>query len=342
VDTRHTWFSYCLFLSFSFAVAGFQPVYAQDVFSSGSDNNTNQNDSNGGGPDQFGSNIPQADCFGVDRVWVAGRCNARQPTSYIGCGPWYGYNNFLRSTLDHYAGNCEFHNGNQLWCHQRQPGMCNPDLGGLPEEPLVDTGVRYDANCQFQCDRTVAPGSKGLIVQPVTSAPKGGDPVDARLIENINRCFSTVHYYPPVSYYLNPRVSKRTSQSSSDRPVSYANGTLVYDPAVLDRQPLATKVFLLAHAMAQHAQILHYQKFGPDPGSNSYVNDEDTIVGFVDRCLMDKGLISMPENNSPEDPRILYGEFLGDRSQNSARVDNFSRGFQGWPLFPLSLLPHPR
>jgi hypothetical protein len=161
---------YFALLSCLVAAVSVQSAFAQDVFSSGDSGNSDIPDSSGGGPDQFGSTIAPGDCTGIDRIYVAGRCSSKPLPGYTNCGPYYNsYQYYVQATLKHLSGACVVRNGNQLWCHQKKAGMCNPDLGGLPDVPLVDSGTRLTQNCQSVCDRTIAKG--GPSVQQVVPSP---------------------------------------------------------------------------------------------------------------------------------------------------------------------------
>jgi hypothetical protein len=171
-------FAFCFVMIEVLAAAGISSARAQDIFSSGDSGTPNIPDSTGGGPYQFGSTIGPGDCTGINRIYVAGRCNSRPLPGYTNCGPYYNsYQYYVQVTLKHLSGACEIRNGNQLWCHQRKPGMCNPDLGGLPDVPLVDSGTRLTQNCQSICDRTIAKGGpSGQQVAP-SPTPCGSSPV---------------------------------------------------------------------------------------------------------------------------------------------------------------------
>ena len=109
-------------------------------------------------------------CTGINRVLNRGRCNPRQLPSYTGCGPYYNdYSNYVRETLKHFSGLCEVR-GSELWCHQRIAGMCNPSAGGLPEDPLVDSGMRLTPSCEMVCQGRAPPPST-LSRQPPAYEP---------------------------------------------------------------------------------------------------------------------------------------------------------------------------
>lgn len=300
-----------LFVIFILAAASIPTALAQDSFSSGDQGNSpgdvfngNPNPSNA----DFGSAVGPGNCTGIYKEWINGRCNPRQLPGYTNCGPYYNsYQNFVQATLQHLGGACVIRNGNQLWCHQREAGMCNPDAGGRPDWSLVDSGTRLTPTCQTVCDPTVAQGGKGINVKPVKSEPKTGEPSDAKLIAGINDCLHKVPFKDPkFAFYLKPRVVKRPSQSPSDEPVTYANGTVTYDPAYLDQQPLETRVFLLGAAFAQHAQTLRDQKFGPYPPLDSSIVPESKTFGNygndsndVSSALFSSGLAAMGYHAAP-------------------------------------------
>jgi len=144
-----------VFLGFLIVTPSTHFARAQDYFSSG------DSDSGGGGPsnenfssgDDGNNGGPSNDSFG-------GSPRYRPLPGYTNCGPWYNsYSNFVRAMMQHYGGWCQVRNGNQVWCHARKAGNCNPDAtGGQPNSPILDTGMRYTPNCQSVCDRTVAEG----------------------------------------------------------------------------------------------------------------------------------------------------------------------------------------
>lgn len=149
-----------------------------------------------------------------------------------------------------------------------------------------------------------------------------------------------------------------TNPSLASWPVAYdyRNGAVTYNPAVLDQQPLNTRVFILATVFAQHAQSLRDKKYGSNrreptgiteslvedflqrdiPGYRSEMMPE--ITGYLDRCLIDRKLLPPATNNSPRDPRILYANHLGI-PLGSDLVMEFASGFATWPFTPRWLLP---
>ena len=225
-----------------------------------------------------------------------------------------------------------------------------------------DRARRCNANPQLTVCAEVR--GKGIALtrepQPVRTSPtRNRVPSDGMLIDAINRCFSE---HPPLgdpafATYTNPTVIERAQPLLGNWPVSYRDGTVTYNAAVLDQKPLNTRVFILAEVFARHAQFLHDQKFGStrtetEPRSitqhmvDSFLQDqipgtpesESEIVGFVDRCLVARNLLPMETNNSPRDPRILY-EAYRNISRQRDLTREFSYGFNFWPLTPISLLP---
>lgn len=317
---------------------------AQDVFSSGGEGGGSDTFNSGGGSDgDTGGGSASGGCTGIDQMILYGRCVPRPLPGMVGCQPYYNsYQYFVQKMMEHLQV-CEMR-GNQVWCHALKGGTCNPELGGRPEWPLVDTGTRYTPDCQQVCASGGGGsgddgGEKTLKRAPVSpsdgggfaSGPTGDGP---RLLTALTFCFTPPSGFSRLPYYRNPQISLRASNPQSPQAVRYTNGIVTIDPKVLARQPKQTQVFLLSQALADHVQILRAQAYGPN-----YIDDRDTIVGFLDRCLMDEGHVAMPRNNSPDDPRILYGNFAKADWRSSEQVAAFARGFQEWPLVPTSLLP---
>jgi hypothetical protein len=302
-----------------------RPAAAQDVFSSGGDGGGDTY-SSGGGPDAGDDSIgggTSGDCVGIDRMIQYGRCVPRPLPSMTGCGPWYNnYRYFVQKMLEHLQV-CEMH----------------AELGGRPEWPLVDTGARYTSDCRQICassggDDDSDEGSKGFKREP-TSPNNGGTPAKPNgdgplLLTALTYCFTMPpEGFSKLLYYSNPQYELRASNSQSPRAVTYSHGVIVIDSKVLAQQPKQTQVFLMSQALAAHVQMLRARAYGRSS------DDTDAIVGFLDRCLIAEGHVAMPRNNAPDDPRNLYGAF----SKSPDRVENFVRGFQQWPLPPISLLP---
>ena len=150
-------------------------VRAQDVFSGGDQGGSESFNGGDSGPESGGG---PAGCTGIDRFWSNGRCNYRPLPGYTGCGPYYNsYDIYVQATLKHLGGACIIRNGNQLWCHERQPGLCNPGAGGRPDSPLLDSGTRLTRDCSSICDLTVARAQPSggppppVMTNPVTEQP---------------------------------------------------------------------------------------------------------------------------------------------------------------------------
>ena len=117
----------------------------------------------------------------------------------------------------------------------------------------------------------------------------------------------------------------------------YEGGSVYYNPGRLGSMPLQRRIYALARAYAAHAIYLRdrYLKHG-EPGMYEALNSQDTdadrVTGFVTRCLMQKQLLDMPLNMSPDDPRLTFG---AEVRQFPRRVDAFEKGFTQWPLSPL-------
>ncbi len=148
-------FCFSIFLGLLIIAAPAHFAHAQDVFSSG-----DSDSSSGGGPagDNFNGGDPGGEHY--DAGELTPHSKIRPLPGYTNCGPWYNsYQNFVEAMMKHYAGWCQVRNGNQVWCHARKAGNCNPDAtGGQPDSPILDTGVRYTPNCQSVCDRRVVEG----------------------------------------------------------------------------------------------------------------------------------------------------------------------------------------
>jgi len=100
-------------------------------------------------------------------------------------------------------------------------------------------------------------------------------------------------------------------------------------------QSVEMSAFAIATTLAANAVDQHDRLYGYSSSPTAAARE---VVGYLDHCAMDAGLVPTPFNNSPSDPRILYGQFLGGQSSMSPAVEDFSRGFTGWPLTPLPLL----
>ena len=325
---------------------------AQEVFSGGDQGSDNEEfNSNDGGPGPGGG--PSGGFYG----------GHRQITNYTGCGPWYNsYNNYVQTMLKHWGGGCEMRNGNQIFCHQRKAGMCNPDAGELPEWPLVDSGSRFTPNCQQICDFNVGkgggPGGDGEKTvnrrpyQPQRQKPVTNEPDDRALTDGISDCFKNVGYDyktgEPLDYYTRPHVVRKASAPGEPianyDPANY--GVITYDPAQLDALPLTSRVFVMARVYAEHAQAMRFHKYEPNgDAARDITHDEDRIIGFVSVCLERHGIVHMLRSTGKEyfknDWRTLYGQSLNDADpKNDPHVELFREGGAcGGPLLLSAFLP---
>jgi hypothetical protein len=157
------------------------------------------------------------------------------------------------------------------------------------------------------------------------------------MVKGMNDCFEEVRFTKRVDYYAPPQVTTWAPRSGGP-PVVYNGSAVLLDAAAFGKLPVSLRVFALAQAFGQHAQLLHDTKYGPSPESEGAVSDLDQIIGYLDRCLMEEGLIDTPRDRSPDDPRSLYAAYRGVKLDDE-RVKDFRFGLQWWPLRPVSLLP---
>jgi hypothetical protein len=135
--------------------------------------------------------------------------------------------------------------------------------------------------------------------------------------------------------YATPRLQQYSGTAA------YSRGTVFYDPSALSRMTPAARVYTLATAYARHATALRDRyvangEKGPYDAFPAAHGDADGAVGFLTRCVMQKGILPMPKNMSPDDSRITYDTFLGTNVDGGAeRLKSFDRGFTWWPLSPL-------
>ena len=233
----------------------------------------------------------------------------------------------------------------------RIPGGYDPCLNPRPppncpgQSPTLNGGVsqcHLTPNGGIACDTGDGSGGsggggKGLSKTPPPSKTKRPPPTLDAMVKGMNDCFEEVRFTKKVDYYVPPQVATWAPRSGG-LPVVYNGSAVLIDANAFGKLPVSTRVFALAQAFGQHAQQLHDAKYGPSPQSEGAESDLDTIIGYLDRCLMEEGLIDTPKDRSPDDPRSLYAAYRGVKL-NDERVVDFRFGLQWWPLRPVSLLP---
>jgi len=136
-----------------------------------------------------------------------------------------------------------------------------------------------------------------------------------------------------------PKYSSPPMQAYSGR-TKYSGSTVYYDPAFLGRQKPLVAAFWVASAYAAHVVSLERQQSSrPIPAAETQA-DTDKITGWLTGCLVNRGVLPPPENQTSNDPRFLFTYFLG---QNDAPMDgreeNFSYGFHQSVVTTLTLGP---
>jgi hypothetical protein len=99
--------------------------------------------------------------------------------------------------------------------------------------------------------------------------------------------------------------------------------------------PSEAQIFKEETAMALQAQAAHDAKYN----GNEYnaAEAQDYMVGWLDHCLLNAGLQQDYTNNSPDDPRVQYAQYLGV-PLTDRRVSLFSNGYSENTLPPLPLM----
>lgn len=205
-----------------------------------------------------------------------------------------------------------------------------PNLGGLTYD-----GSRSISSCQHN---PRSAGCKSVTRQPDPDLTENGqstgpasrvpNPPAGAILATLESCLSR-----KLTYYRPP--DNRQSDGVIV-PVLYG-GALYYSPRIMANLPLAERAFRLEAAVARNVQEQHDRQFGVRDSSADPRFQIHQIVGYLYHCLMNAGLVPEPENNSPDDPRLLYKEYLGPGADSDARVDEFDVGFRGDPVVPESL-----
>jgi hypothetical protein len=204
---------------------------------------------------------------------------------------------------------------------------------GNPCQPFGPTGYDYCANpAGTQPPGCVCspPGNKGLFrdkippkpapVQPPAPQPKPPPTPSLTTIDNaMNACLKAV-----VPYWRAESVEPNYLAMARQ----YVGKGNVTSTAL---------TFMDEIAMGLQAQAARASQYG---GSNSYnqADATDYMVGWLDHCLYRGGLVPKSQNLSPNDPRLLYSQFLGV-PLSDRRIDIFEQGWGDDALAPLPLLP---
>jgi hypothetical protein len=202
-----------------------------------------------------------------------------------------------------------------------------------PCQPFGPGGYDYCANptqpAGCVCTKQQPPGPKGLNrveappPPPVTAKTPG--PNIPAIVKAMSTCLSAkLPYMGPQTVQPANLQKALASAPASARATPFAS------------LPAESQIILEETAMAIQAQAVHDQKYGPTKYNTA--NAQNYMVGWLDHCLFTAGLQQDYSNNSPEDPRTVYSDFL-DTSISDVRVQSFSKGYGEDVLPPLPLMP---
>jgi len=198
-----------------------------------------------------------------------------------------------------------------------------------PCQPFGPGGYDYCANptqpAGCVCSKQQPPGPKNLSrVNLPPDTPPAPAPNIPAIVKAMSTCLSAkLSYMGPQSVQPANLQLALASAPASVRSVPFAS------------LPAESQIILEETAMSIQAQAVHDQKYGP-PKSNA-ADGRDYMVGWLDHCLFNAGLQQDYSNNSPNDPRLVYSDFL-DISLNDHRVNMFSSGYHDDVLPPLPLM----
>jgi len=195
--------------------------------------------------------------------------------------------------------------------------------------PFGPGGYDYCANptqpAGCVCSKQQPPGPKSLTrVNLPPDTPPAPAPNIPAIVKAMSTCLSAkLPYMGPQSVQPANLQLALASAPASVRSMPFAS------------LPAESQIILEETAMSIQAQAVHDQKYGP-PKSNA-ADGRDYMVGWLDHCLFNAGLQQDYSNNSPNDPRLVYSDFL-DISLNDHRVNMFSSGYHDDVLPPLPLM----
>jgi hypothetical protein len=165
-------------------------------------------------------------------------------------------------------------------------------------------------------------GSKGMYREPAPPqpAPKPTSPANMTAIDKaMNSCMSEV-----VPYWHVENVQPEYLAAADN----YAGENHATTIAATIREEIA---------MALQAQAARASQYGAKNAYNQ-TDATDYMVGWLDHCLYTARLVPKSSNLSPNDPRLLYSQFLGV-SLNDRRIDIFGQGWGDVYDAPLPMLP---
>ena len=123
------------------------------------------------------------------------------------------------------------------------------------------------------------------------------------MMAGIDRC---LYQHSSLSYYRTPDLRTYGGRATYQR----SSSTVFFNPDFLDQQRPYPKAFWLAAVYGAHVANLEQTRFGVTRPERQRLGIGDYVAGFIAKCLARNGFLPIMTNNSPDDPRLQYGDFL--------------------------------
>ncbi len=208
------------------------------------------------------------------------------------------------------------------------PGTTSGGGPGAPQTPGTQSGTPPGTTPQG-----TPPGTKGLSRTPVPTkpAPNPGTPTTSAppnmgaIDKAMSNCLSK-----KLPYFAQQGVQP-----------TFMEEAMYTAPPSAKSKPFAqlpgeSQIFLEETAMAMQALSEHDSKYPRNPDYTAG-KAQDDIVGYLDHCLTQAGLMPEGDDGTPEEPRYQYARFLGV-GIGDPRIAIFESGYN-LSLVPAPLLP---
>jgi len=208
-------------------------------------------------------------------------------------------------------------------------GSTSGGSSGAPQTPGMQSGTPPDTTPQ-----DVPPGAKGVYRSnpapgqpaPNPAAPTPSSPPNMEAIDKA------------MSNCLSGKLPYFTQQSVQP---SFMEEAMYSAPPSAKSKPFAqlpreSQIFLEETAMALQALSEHDSKYPRNPDYTP-ATAQDSVVGYLDHCLTQAGLMPEGDDGTPEDPRNQYARFLGS-GVGDPRIAKFATAYN-LPWIPGPLLP---